>query len=76
MERVRASGCGEPGFLLSNDPEMLVNPCAEASLRPFTFCNLVEGNAASIESQEDYNEMCRSLSVISTLQSTFTDFLV
>jgi len=73
-ERVRASGCGEPGFYLSNDKDFGTNPCCEIALRPFQFCNLVEVNASDITSQEDYEERVTAAAFIGTLQASYTDF--
>tara|TARA_Y100000034_G_C6908273_1_gene422192 strand:+ start:5044 stop:6903 length:1860 start_codon:yes stop_codon:yes gene_type:complete len=73
-ERVQASGCGEPGFYLSNDMNYGCNPCAEIALKPFQFCNLVEINAAIIETQEELNECAKVASFIATLQGGYTDF--
>ena len=72
--RVRASGCGEPGFYFSNDKEWGTNPCCEIALRPHQFCNLVEINASDISSQEEYEERCRAATFIATLQASYTDF--
>ena len=55
-ERVKASGCGEPGIVFTNDKDWGVNPCAEIALRPNQFCNLTEMNVSDIISQEDLNE--------------------
>lgn len=73
-ERVRASGCGEPGFYFSNDKDWGSNPCCEIALRPYQFCNLVEVNVSDIDSQEDYEERCRTAAYIATLQAGYTDF--
>jgi len=73
-ERVRASGCGEPGFYLSNDMNWGCNPCAEIALKPFSFCNLVEINASTIQNQEELNDCSRIASFIGTLQAGYTDF--
>lgn len=73
-EKIKASGAGEPGIYFTNDPEYGTNPCVETSLRPFTFCNLVEINGDNIESQEDFNERCKAASFINTLQASYTDF--
>ena len=53
---------------------ILVHNCAEISLRPFQFCNLVTINASDIESQEDYNERARAAAFIATLQASYTNF--
>lgn len=68
------SNSGEPGIYFTNDPEYGTNPCCEISLRPFTFCNLTEINAGTIESQEDMDERARVAGFFGTLQAGFTDF--
>lgn len=68
------SGSGEPGIYFTNDPEYGTNPCCEISLRPFTFCNLTEINAGTLESQEDLNERASVAAFFGTLQAGFTDF--
>lgn len=73
-ERIEASGSGEPGIYLTNDRDWGTNPCCEIALRPYQFCNLVEINAANIESQQDLNERARAASFIATLQASYTDF--
>jgi len=73
-ERIRASGCGEPGIYLTNDKEYGCNPCCEIALRPFQFCNLTEINVSDIDSQEEYNARARAGSFIGTLQASYTDF--
>jgi len=73
-DRVKASGCGEPGFYFSNDKDWLCNPCAEISLRPNQFCNLVEVNVSDVQSQEELNERARAAAFIATLQAGYTDF--
>jgi len=73
-ERVEASGCGEPGFYLSNDMSYGTNPCGEIALKPFQFCNLVEINAAIIKTQQELNDCAKAASFIGTLQAGYTDF--
>jgi ribonucleoside-diphosphate reductase alpha chain len=73
-KKIKLSGCGEPGFVLSNNMEMGFNPCGEASLKPLTFCNLTTINASNIESQEDLNERARIAAFLGTLQAGYTDF--
>ena len=47
-KKIELSGSGEPGFFFTNSPDWGLNPCAEISLRPFQFCNLVTLNAGNI----------------------------
>lgn len=72
--KIKASNAGEPGIYFTNDPEYGTNPCVETSLRPHTFCNLVEINGDNIESQEDLNERSKDAAFINTLQASYTDF--
>jgi ribonucleoside-triphosphate reductase len=72
--RIKDSGCGEPGVYFSNDKDWGCNPCCEIALRPFQFCNLTEINAGNIESQEDFNNRARVASFFGTLQAGFTNF--
>lgn len=72
---IKDSNSGEPGIFLTNDSSRFgTNPCAEISLREFSFCNLTEINAGTVESQEDFNERARVASFFGTLQAGFTDF--
>jgi len=73
-ERVKASGCGEPGFYFSNDKDWGTNPCCEIALRPYQFCNLTEVNTSDLENQEEYENRVRAGSFIGTLQAGYTDF--
>lgn len=73
-KRVESSFSGEPGIIFTNDLNLGYNPCVEASLRPHTFCNLVEINSSTIESQEDLNRRVEAASFIATLQAGYTDF--
>ena len=73
-ERIKASGCGEPGIYLTNDKEYGCNPCCEIALRPFQFCNLTEMNVSDVGSQEEYEAMAKAASFIGTLQASYTDF--
>lgn len=72
--KVKASNAGEPGIYFTNNSEYGTNPCAEIALRPFSFCNLTEINASTIESQDDLNERAAVASFLGTLQAGFTDF--
>tara|TARA_R110000824_G_scaffold70902_2_gene181746 strand:+ start:9318 stop:11180 length:1863 start_codon:yes stop_codon:yes gene_type:complete len=73
-ERVKKSGCGEPGFSFTDNIEYGFNPCHEISLRPTSFCNLTEVNVSDLTSQEDYETRCRAASFIGTIQASYTDF--
>lgn len=73
-EQIELNNTGEPGIYFTNDKDIGCNPCAEVSLKPFCFCNLVEVNVSNIQSQEDLNERVKGASFIATLQSSYTDF--
>lgn len=73
-KKIELSNSGEPGISWSNDPEYLFNPCHEISLRPFTFCNLVEINGSDILNETDFLNRCKNAAFISTLQASYTDF--
>lgn len=73
-DKVRASGSGEPGFLLSNDKNLGTNPCGEISLKPFQFCNLVTINVSDVETQEELETRAKAAAFIATLQASYTDF--
>lgn len=72
--KIQASGAGEPGMYFTNDPEYGTNPCVETSLRPHTFCNLVEINGDNIIDQDDLNQRSKDAAFINTLQASYTDF--
>ncbi len=73
-ERVRASGCGEPGIYFSNDKDWGTNPCCEIALRPYQFCNLTEVNVGDVDTQEEYNARVKAATFIGTLQASYCDF--
>lgn len=73
-KKIELSNSGEPGISFTNDVESGWNPCHEAQLAKNTFCNLVEINGSSIESQEDFINRCTASAFISTLQASYTDF--
>lgn len=73
-KKIEASGSGEPGFFFTNDADWGLNPCAEISLRPFQFCNLVTINAGNVEGQDDLNARARAAAFVATLQASYTDF--
>jgi len=73
-ERVKQSGCGEPGIYLTNDKNIIPNPCVEATMPPNTFCNLTTINVSDVKDQKDLNARTKSASFIGTLQAGYTDF--
>lgn len=73
-EQIQLSEAGEPGIYFSNDKDWGTNPCCEIALRPYTFCNLTEINAASITSDEDFFNRCKAAAFFGTLQAGYTDF--
>jgi ribonucleoside-triphosphate reductase len=73
-DRIKASGCGEPGFYFSNDKDWGTNPCCEIGLRPYQFCNLTEINASNVTTQKDLEERAKAAAFIGTLQASYTDF--
>lgn len=72
--RIKKSGCGEPGIVLSNDKDLGYNPCVEISLRPNSFCNLVEVNVSDVIDQIEYENRVRAAAFLGTLQAGYTDF--
>ena len=74
FDRVRASGSGEPGIFWTNDLNVGTNPCAEISLKPYQFCNLVELNISDIRDQADLVNRAGAASYIATLQAGYTNF--
>lgn len=74
MQRVEASGAGEPGVYWTNNLDWGTNPCCEIGLRPNQFCNLTEVNADDAYTQEELNARVRAAAFIGTLQAGYTDF--
>ena len=72
--KIEASGSGEPGIYLSNNPDWGTNPCCEIALKPYQFCNLTEINASNVESQKDLEERAKAASFLGTLQAGYSDF--
>jgi ribonucleoside-triphosphate reductase len=73
-KKIELSGSGEPGVYWTNDIEWGTNPCCEAALRPFQFCNKTEINADDITTQEELNKRSEVAAFFGTLQAGFTDF--
>jgi ribonucleoside-triphosphate reductase len=68
------SKAGEPGFLWTNNTELLTNPCAEISLPSNSFCNLTTVNQTGITDKGDFLRRVQAATVIGTIQATYTDF--
>lgn len=74
--------CGEPGFVFSDDIDVLFNPCVEISLYPrlengntgVAFCNLCEINGSVSMTKELFFEQCHAAAILGTLQAGYTDF--
>lgn len=72
--KIEYSNAGEPGLYFTNDVEYGSNPCVETSLRPHTFCNLVEINGSDIKNLPDFINRCTAASRINTFQASYTNF--
>jgi len=73
-EKVKSSGCGEPGIFWTSDFDVFTNPCCEVSLDPFSFCNLTEVDVSDIDSQEELDLRVAAAAFIGTIQASYTDF--
>jgi ribonucleoside-diphosphate reductase alpha chain len=73
-DKVEASGAGEPGIFWTNDYNIGTNPCAEISLNPNQYCNLVEVNVSDVHTQKELNARVKAATLIGTLQAGYTDF--
>lgn len=73
---------GEPGFVFTDNLEVVVNPCVEIGMLPtsekgesgFQFCNLVETNGGMCKTPEMFFRACKAASILGTLQAGYTDF--
>jgi ribonucleoside-triphosphate reductase (thioredoxin) len=73
---------GEPGFVWSDNTEVVFNPCVEISLYPVDLetgetgweaCNLCEINGKKCKTEEDFKIACRAAAIIGTCQAGYTD---
>jgi len=53
---------------------IIAHNCGEASLEPYSFCNLVELNAEKVNNQEDFNNLCYAGAFLNTIQASYTNF--
>lgn len=73
---------GEPGFVWTEDYDVIFNPCVEIGMRPIApsgksgwqGCNLTEINGDACTTKEIFYEACEASAVLGTLQAGYTDF--
>lgn len=77
---------GEPGFVFLDNPDFMLNPCAEVGMYPkhrddggewhsgWGFCNLVEINGGKVKTSIDFLNACKAAAILGTLQAGYTDF--
>ena len=74
---------GEPGILLVDDIDMMVNPCVEIGFIPrhpetgescWSFCNLNEIIGSKCTTPEKFFEACEAAAIIGTFQASYTNF--
>ena len=78
----RTKQFGEPGFIFTDHPWTLVNPCVEIGFIPVTddgvcgtqFCNLTSINGVKVTSKREFLECVKAATIIGTLQASYTDF--
>lgn len=73
-QRVKDSNAGEPGVYWTYDRDILSNPCVEATLRMYSFCNLTTTNGDDISTQKELNARVKAATFIGTLQASYTNF--
>jgi ribonucleoside-diphosphate reductase alpha chain len=73
---------GEPGFVWTDDLDILFNPCVEVGMYGYTsdgrsgfqMCNLTEINGGLSTSAEVFYNQCKAAAILGTLQAGYTDF--
>lgn len=73
---------GEPGFVWTDDLEILFNPCVEVGMYGYDdngesgwqMCNLTEINGSKSNTEEEFFAQCKAGAILGTLQAGFTDF--
>jgi ribonucleoside-triphosphate reductase len=72
---------GEPGVVLVDDIDMMVNPCVEIGFIPrnpfngkscWSFCNLNEIIGAKCTTPERFYEACKAAAILGTFQASYT----
>lgn len=80
MKSVQHSG--EPGFVWSDDLDMLFNPCVEVGMQGYDengdsgwqMCNLTEINGGKSNDKEIFYKQCKAGAILGTLQAGYTKF--
>lgn len=80
MKSVQHSG--EPGFVWTDDLEILFNPCVEVGMYGYTedgrsgfqMCNLTEIAGGQSTTKERFLSQCKAAAILGTLQAGYTDF--
>jgi ribonucleoside-diphosphate reductase alpha chain len=73
---------GEPGFVWTDDYDIIFNPCVEIGMYPKTEdgrsgwqgCNLTEINGGQCNTEEMFYLACEASAIMGTLQAGYTDF--
>jgi len=73
---------GEPGFVWSDNEDIVYNPCVEISMIPKTKdgisgwqgCNLCEINGGLCDNEETFLKACEGAAILGTIQASYTDF--
>lgn len=73
---------GEPGFVWTDDLEILFNPCVEVGMYAYDdngnsgwqMCNLTEQNGARSNTKEEFFAQCKAAAILGTLQAGYTNF--
>ena len=74
---------GEPGFVLVDNIDMMVNPCVEIGFIPinprtgkscWSFCNLNEIIGSHCDTPEKFYAACEAAAILGTFQASYTDF--
>lgn len=73
---------GEPGFVWTDDLDILFNPCVEVGMYGYTsdgrsgwqMCNLTEISGDKSNSLEEFLAQCKAASILGTLQAGYTNF--
>lgn len=73
---------GEPGFVWTDDENIIYNPCVEIGMFPQTEksvsgwqgCNLTEINGRMCSNEETFIKACEASAILGTIQASYTDF--